>query len=70
MIYIMNIEIFKNKFITNIKLNQKLAKFTWFGVGGNAEILFIPEDKKSLMNFLKNKPQEYKVLLLELGQTF
>ena len=44
MIYIMNVEIFKNKFITNIKLDQKLAKFTWFGVGGNAEILFIHED--------------------------
>ena len=63
----MNVEIFKNKFITNIKLDQKLAKFTWFGVGGNAEILFIPEDKKSLTEFLKNKPQEYKVFTIGAG---
>ena len=67
MIYIMNVEIFKNKFITNIKLNQKLAKFTWFGVGGNAEILFTPEDEKSLIEFLKNKPQEYKVFPIGAG---
>ena len=63
----MNVEIFKNKFITNIKLDQKLAKFTWFGVGGNAEILFTPEDKKSLIEFLKNKPQEYKVFAIGAG---
>ena len=63
----MNVEIFKNKFITDIKIDQKLAKFTWFGVGGNAEILFTPEDKKSLTEFLKNKPQEYKVFTIGAG---
>ena len=63
----MNVEIFKNKFITNIKLDQKLAKFTWFGVGGKAEILFTPEDEKCLIEFLKNKPQEYKVFAIGAG---
>ena len=67
MIYIMNVKIFKNKFSESIELNQKLAKFTWFGVGGNAEILFIPENEEALIDFLKNKPQEYKVTVIGAG---
>ena len=48
----MKIDTFKNKFVNNIYLNQKLAKYTWFGVGGNAEILYIPEEEMSLEKFL------------------
>ena len=63
----MNVKIFKNKFSEYIELDQKLAKFTWFGVGGNAEILYIPENEKSLTYFLKNKPQTCKVLVIGAG---
>ena len=63
----MNVKVFKNQFNKYIELDQKLAKFTWFGVGGNTEILFVPEDKKSLEIFLKNKPLEYKVLVIGAG---
>ena len=49
----MKIDTFKDNFVDNIYTNRKLAKYTWFGVGGNAEILFIPEEEKSLENFLK-----------------
>jgi len=63
----MNVKVFKNKFSKYIELDQNLAKFTWFGVGGNAEILFMPENEDSLKNFLKNKPQEYKVLAVGAG---
>ena len=63
----MNVKLFKNKFIKHIELNQKLAKFTWFHVGGNAEILYAPENEQSLINFLKNKPQEYKVFPIGAG---
>ena len=67
MTYIMNVKVFKNKFNKYIELEQNLAKFNWFGVGGNAEILFIPENENSLKNFLKNKPPEYKILVVGAG---
>ena len=44
-----------NQFNRSISLNQNLAKYTWFNVGGNAEILFIPDDIKELFDFLKLK---------------
>ena len=43
-----------NQFNRSVSLNQKLAKYTWFNVGGNAEILFIPDDIKELFDFLKS----------------
>ena len=33
--------------------NVRLAKYTWFGVGGNAEIMYIPEDAGDLAHFLR-----------------
>lgn len=36
--------------------NYPLAKATWFGVGGNADILFRPADENDLAHFIKNKP--------------
>ena len=63
----MNVKVFKNKFIKNIEVNQKLAKFTWFRVGGNAEMLYVPENEQSLINFIKNKPQEHKVFVIGAG---
>ena len=63
----MNIKSFKNKFINTIQCDQKLAKFTWFGVGGNAEILFIAANFTVLSNFLKNKPKEAKLLIIGAG---
>ena len=63
----MKIDTFKNKFVNNIYLNEKLAKYTWFGVGGNAEILYIPEEEMSLEKFLRSKPNDYKVFTIGAG---
>ena len=63
----MNVKVFKNKFIKNIELNQNLAKFTWFRVGGNAEMIYSPENEQSLINFLKDKPKEYRVFVIGAG---
>ena len=63
----MNVKVFKNKFIKNIELNQNLAKFTWFRVGGNAEMIYSPENEQSLINFLKDKPKEHKVFVIGAG---
>ena len=63
----MNINSFKDKFLNKIQFDHELAKFTWFGVGGNAEILFMAEDIKSLSTFLKDKPQELNLLIIGAG---
>ena len=57
----MKIDQFKDNFADNIYTKQKLAKYAWFGVGGNAEILYIPEKEKSLEKFLKAKPSDCKI---------
>ena len=63
----MKIDIFKNKFLENIYAEEKLAKYTWFGVGGNAEILFIPKEEISLEKFLKVKPCDCKIFTMGAG---
>ena len=63
----MKIDAFKKRFVNYIYLNQKLAKHTWFGVGGKAEILYIPDKEISLEEFLKNKPSDCKVFTIGAG---
>ncbi len=63
----MKINIFKENFIENIYSQKKLANHTWFGVGGNAEILYIPKEEKSLEKFLKVKPNDCKVFTIGAG---
>ena len=60
----MKINIFRDNFVKNIYAEQKLANHTWFGVGGNAEFLYIPEEEKSLEKFLKVKPNDCKVFTI------
>ena len=63
----MNINLFKNKFVDNIYTDQSLAKYTWFGVGGNAQILYIPEEEVALENFLKDIPRNYNIFTIGAG---
>ena len=63
----MKIDQFKDNFADNIYTKQKLAKYAWFGVGGNAEILYIPEKEKSLEKFLKTKPRDCKIFTMGAG---
>lgn len=44
-----------------------LSKYTWFQVGGKAEILFKPADLEDLQFFLKKKPQDLSVVMLGMG---
>ena len=63
----MKINVFKNKFVDKISTEHNLARYTWFGVGGNAEILYTPEEEKSLERFLKEKPTECSVFTIGAG---
>lgn len=47
--------------------NAKLAKYTWFGVGGPAEVLFLPKDAEDLKTFLIRKPQAVPVTIIGGG---
>jgi UDP-N-acetylmuramate dehydrogenase len=47
--------------------DQPLAEFTWFRVGGPAQMLFLPEDEADLALFLANLPEEIPVTVIGLG---
>ncbi|MBL4615836.1 MAG: UDP-N-acetylmuramate dehydrogenase [Magnetovibrio sp.] len=47
--------------------NAVLAKVTWFGVGGPAEVLFKPADADDLGYFLKHKPATVPVTVIGVG---
>lgn len=47
--------------------NAELAPFTWFRVGGPAEVLFSPVDEEDLKLFIKNLPKQVDVTVLGLG---
>ncbi len=49
------------------KLNYNIAHLTWFRVGGNADILFKPEDSEDLAYFLKEKDAKLEVMVLGAG---
>lgn len=50
-----------------LSAGASLAKVTWFGVGGPAEVLFKPADVDDLSDFLKNKPEDVPVTILGVG---
>ena len=47
--------------------HASLAKVTWFGVGGPAEVLFKPADVDDLATFLKSKPKDIPVTVIGVG---
>lgn len=47
--------------------DEPLAPFTWFRVGGPADVIFLPEDQDDLAAFLKGLPKEAPVTVLGVG---
>jgi UDP-N-acetylmuramate dehydrogenase len=47
--------------------NQPLGPFTWFRVGGPAQVYFAPEDESDLAYFLKNLPGDIAVTVIGVG---
>src|SRR6267154_4827498 len=47
--------------------NQPLAEFTWFRVGGPAQVLFMPEDASDLAYLLAGLPRDIPVTVIGLG---
>lgn len=53
----------RGKYLHNISL----SKHTWLGVGGPAEVMFLPEDGEDLSHFIKNKRHNIPVCLIGGG---
>ena len=51
----MNLEkdILQKKFGRNVIIKENLSKYSWFNLGGPADIFFRPENKEQLIEFLK-----------------
>lgn len=47
--------------------NAPLAKYTWFKVGGPAEVIFRPADAEDLIHFLANKPEDVPITVIGVG---
>ena len=47
--------------------DEPLGPFTWFRVGGAAEVLFLPADADDLAGFLRDLPQDVPVTVLGVG---
>lgn len=47
--------------------DEPLAPFTWFRVGGNADVLFMPEDEDDLSHFLTNTDSGLPITTLGVG---
>ena len=47
--------------------DEPLGPFTWFRVGGPAEVLFLPADPEDLAAFLKALPAEVPLTILGVG---
>jgi UDP-N-acetylmuramate dehydrogenase len=50
-----------------ILANQSLGEFTWFRVGGPAQVLFMPQDENDLAYFLRNVHDDLPVTVVGAG---
>ena len=49
------------------KKDVPMAKYTWLGVGGPAEVMFNPKDEDDLSFFLKAKPYNLPICVVGGG---
>lgn len=47
--------------------NEPLKRHTWFGVGGPAEVMYIPSDEKDLCLFMELKPENIPLFVIGGG---
>ena len=49
------------------KFDEPMARHTWLNAGGNAEVMFLPEDEKDLQSFLQNSDENTPIFVLGGG---
>jgi len=63
-----NINLLKKKFGKNLIIKESLSKYSWFNLGGPADIFFRPNNKDQLIKFLKEiRKNNYKIHILGAG---
>ena len=64
----LKIDILKKKFGKNLIIRENLSKYSWFNLGGPADIFFRPEDRDQLIKFLNQiRKNNYKIYVLGAG---
>jgi len=64
----LNIDLLQKKFGKSLIINENLSKYSWFNLGGPADIFFRPENKDQLIKFLNAiKKNNYKTHILGAG---
>ncbi len=65
---ILNIKHLQKKFGKNLIIKENLSKYSWFNLGGPADIFFRPENKDQLITFLSEiKDYNYQTNILGAG---
>ena len=63
----LDIKNLKKNFSDQILLNEKLAKHSWFNIGGPAKVIFKPKNLNELSFFLKNIEKSNKIKVIGAG---
>jgi len=64
----LNINLLQKKFGKNLIIKENLSKYSWFNLGGPADIFFRPENKNQLIKFLSEiRENNYKMHILGAG---
>ncbi len=57
----------EKKFGGKIIFNETLSKYSWFNLGGPANILFRPDTEDQIMSFLNLMKDDYKIICIGAG---
>ena len=64
----LNKDLLQKKFGKSLIIEENLSKYSWFNLGGPADIFFRPENKNQLVKFLKEiRDNNYKLHILGAG---
>ena len=64
----LNTDLLQKKFGKSLIIKENLSKYSWFNLGGPADIFFRPENKDQLIKFLNAiKENNYKIHILGAG---
>ena len=64
----LNTDLLQKKFGKNLIIKEDLSKYSWFNLGGPADIFFRPNNKDQLIKFLKEiRKNNYKIHILGAG---
>ena len=64
----LNTDLLQKKFGKSLIIKENLSKYSWFNLGGPADIFFRPKNKDQLIEFLREiGKHNYKVHILGAG---